>query len=96
MSESADDLPEIDPTGPQLVYVVVADHLTAQIAAGRLGEGARLGSERDLAELYGVARMTIARAVRELRDRELVVTVIGKGTFVAPGAARRAARLQGE
>ncbi|MBB6172885.1 DNA-binding GntR family transcriptional regulator [Nocardiopsis mwathae] len=36
-----------------------------------------------MAEIYGVAKMTVARAVRELRDRQLAITVRGKGTVVA-------------
>ncbi|MBP2343810.1 GntR family transcriptional regulator [Streptomyces virginiae] len=35
-----------------------------------------------MASTYGIARMTVARAIKELRDRELVQTVRGKGTFV--------------
>lgn len=82
-----DDLPVIDPAGPELVYMVVADHVAAQIADGRLEPGARIPGELDMAATYGIARMTVARAVRELRDRGLVVTVRGKGTFVAQPAA---------
>jgi DNA-binding GntR family transcriptional regulator len=78
-----DDMPVINPAGPQLVYVVVADHIAGQIADGRLPVGARLMGELAMAETYGIARMTAARAVRELRDRGLVITVRGKGTFVA-------------
>ncbi|MFE4653607.1 GntR family transcriptional regulator [Streptomyces sp. NPDC056707] len=78
-----DDMPVINPAGPQLVYVVVADHIAAQIADGRLPVGARLPGELAMAEMYGIARMTVARSVRELRERGLVVTVRGKGTFVA-------------
>ena len=77
-----DDMPAIDPSGPQLVYMVVADHIAGQIASGKLQAGARLPGEYDLAEQYGIARMTVARAVRELRERGLVVTVRGKGTYV--------------
>lgn len=87
-----DDMPTIDPHGPQLVYVVVADHIAGQIADGRLQPGARLPGELAMAADYGIARMTVARAVRELRDRGLVVTVRGKGTFVveAPEVEPRA------
>ncbi len=54
----------IDPNAPKLVYVQVADHITARIAAGELAPGARLPAERDLAAEYGVAYDTIRR-----RDR---------------------------
>lgn len=60
------------------------------IAAGELQPGARLPPERDLATGYGVAYLTVRRAAQVLRERELIVTVHGKGTFVAdplPGAS---------
>jgi DNA-binding GntR family transcriptional regulator len=75
--------PHLDPRGPQLVYVAIADHLTARIRAGELQPGARLPAERDLAVEYGVAYMTVRRSAQVLRDRGLIVTVFGKGTFVA-------------
>jgi DNA-binding GntR family transcriptional regulator len=75
--------PVFDPTGPQLVYVQVADHIAAQIASGRLQPGARLPAERDLAAELGVAYETVRRATKVLRERGLIVTVHGKGTFVA-------------
>ncbi|MFE5947997.1 GntR family transcriptional regulator [Streptomyces sp. NPDC056480] len=80
MSDS--DMPVIDPKGAQLVYMVIADHVAGQIEAGRLTAGGRIPGELEMAAMYGVARMTVARAVRELRERGLVQTVRGKGTFV--------------
>lgn len=83
---SADDIPVIDPRGRQLVYMQVADHLAERIAAGKLAPGARLLAERAMAEEYGVSVASARRAVQELRDRGLVETVTGKGTYVAePG-----------
>jgi DNA-binding GntR family transcriptional regulator len=76
-------IPDFDPRGPQLVYVAVADHVAARIAAGDLHPGSRLPAERDLAVEYGVAYLTVRRAAQVLRDRGLIVTVHGKGTFVA-------------
>lgn len=76
-------VPDFDPQGPQLVYVALADHVAARIAGGELQPGARLAPEREIAEEYGVAYMTVRRAMQELRDRGLIVTVHGKGTFVA-------------
>ena len=74
----------IDPNAPKLVYVQVADHITARIAAGELAPGARLPAERDLAAEYGVAYDTIRRATALLRDRGLILTIVGRGTFVSP------------
>ena len=75
--------PEIDSSGPQLVYVQVADHLTGRIERGELAPGSRLPPERELAEFYGVAYDTVRRATSLLRERGLIVTVHGRGTFVA-------------
>ncbi|MFD7963075.1 GntR family transcriptional regulator [Streptomyces zaomyceticus] len=76
------EIPEFSPQGPQLLYVAVADHIAARISAGELAPGARLPAERDLAEGYGVAYLTVRRAARVLRERGLILTVHGKGTFV--------------
>jgi DNA-binding GntR family transcriptional regulator len=78
------DHPAIDPTAPKLVYVQVADHITARIEAGELAPGARLPAERDLATEYGVAYDTIRRATALLRDRRLIITIVGRGTYVTP------------
>ncbi|PSM39298.1 GntR family transcriptional regulator [Streptomyces dioscori] len=66
------------------MYLQVVHHIAEQIRTGRLAAGARLPAERDLAEQYGVAVNTVRRAVRELRDQGLVLTVPIKGTFVRP------------
>ena len=66
-----------------LVYVRVADDIAARIASGELAPGTRLRAERDLATHYGVAYGTIRRAMQLLRERELIVTIHGRGTFVA-------------
>lgn len=77
------DGPRFDPDGPQLVYMAIADDIAGHIESGEMVSGDRLLSEAALAEEYGAARMTISRAIRELRSRGLVHTVIGKGTYVS-------------
>jgi DNA-binding GntR family transcriptional regulator len=79
----ADRSGAIDPARPVYVYVQVADDIAAQISSGHLAPGARLPAERDIAQQYGVAYLTARRAVRELRDRGLVVTLPAKGTYIA-------------
>ena len=75
--------PEIDATGPKLVYVQVADWITGRIERGELAPGHKLPAERDLAAEIGVGYMTVRRAMRLLRERGLIVTVVGRGTFIA-------------
>ena len=67
---------------PAYIYVRMADHLEARIEAGDLAPGTRLPGERDLAAEYNVAVGTARRAVEELRQRGLAVTLPAKGTFV--------------
>ncbi|MEV5741596.1 winged helix-turn-helix domain-containing protein [Microbispora rosea] len=85
------DFPEIDRDGPELVYMVVAEHIAGRIERGDLKPGQRLPSELDLSEQYGVARMTIRRAMKELRERGLIRSVHGKGTYVQAPPASEAA-----
>lgn len=77
-------VPPFDPGAgePAYVYSRVADHLATRIRAGDLKPGARLPGERDLAGEYGVALGTARRAISELRQRGLAVTLPSKGTFV--------------
>jgi DNA-binding GntR family transcriptional regulator len=77
------DHPAIDPAAPKLVYLQVADHIAGRIEAGELQPGARLPAERDMATEYGVAYDTIRRATAVLRERGLIITIVGRGTFVA-------------
>ena len=56
--------------------------VTFRPATGTPALGDRLPGEADMAREYGVAKMTARRAVRELRERGLVRTVIGKGSYV--------------
>jgi GntR family transcriptional regulator len=45
--------------------------------------GGQLPSERDLAEHFGVARMTVRHAIEALVDEDLLARVVGVGTFVS-------------
>jgi GntR family transcriptional regulator len=70
--------------------VHLADAIEADIASGKLSQGAALPGERAMTELYGVSIGTVRRTVVELRKRGLVATLPAKGTYVidmpkAPG-----------
>jgi GntR family transcriptional regulator len=66
------------------VTVQVAADIEADIDAGQIAPDTRLPSEAELAVQYGVARVTVRRALEQLRERGKVVTVHGRGTYVAP------------
>lgn len=72
-------------------YVQIADELAEEIRAERLAPGEPVPSEAVLMERYGVATGTVRNAMRELRDRGLVETRHGAGSFVK----RRSTLIEG-
>lgn len=66
----------------EYVYVQLADVIAERIGRGELGPGERLPSEVELADEYGIARLTARRAVRLLVERGVVRTLPGKGSYV--------------
>jgi DNA-binding GntR family transcriptional regulator len=80
----------IDRAGPVRAYQQVADALAARIGAGRYP--GQLPAERDLAREFGIAYATVRRAMAVLRERGLIQTIRGSGTFTAPGSAGNPAR----
>ena len=57
----------------------------SEIQTGNWNVGDRIPSEMDLAQSFGVARMTVNRALRELTEEGTLERVAGVGTFVAQG-----------
>ena len=64
-------------------YARVKQHLKEELAAGRFPPGALMPSETELVARFGVSRMTVNRALRELQAEGLVERVQGVGTFAA-------------
>ena len=73
---------QIDRAKPVHIWQQVADMIRGDISAGRLRSGDRLPNEQELAGQYGVARLTIRRAVQDLTSDGSVVILRGRGTFV--------------
>jgi GntR family histidine utilization transcriptional repressor len=65
-------------------YARVKQHLKSGLAAGRWAPGALMPSEAELVAEFGVSRMTVNRALRELQAEGLVLRTQGVGTFAAP------------
>ncbi len=64
-------------------YQLIKNHVLAQIHAGVWKEGDAIPAEEALAREFGVSRMTVNRAIRELSDEQIVERVQGSGTYVA-------------
>ena len=62
----------------------IKDYLLGEIAAGRWKEGDLVPSEQALVRQFGVSRMTVNRAVRELTAEQVLTRRQGSGTYVAP------------
>jgi GntR family transcriptional regulator len=65
------------------VYRQLASLLRSEITSGQLAPGKPLPSESTLMGEPGISRDTVRKAVGMLRDEGLVVTVQGKGSYVA-------------
>jgi DNA-binding FadR family transcriptional regulator len=73
-------------------FEVTIERLAQSVRLGVLVEGDRLPPERELAETFGVSRVTLREAIKALRDAGLVESRRGRGggTFVAAPRRERA------
>jgi GntR family phosphonate transport system transcriptional regulator len=62
---------------------LIAEELRREIVSGAQAPGAKLPSEGELAERFGVHRNTVRQAVAALAAEDLVVSRRGSGNFIA-------------
>src|SRR5258707_761090 len=81
---------------PVPLYMQVVRQLRAQIAAGELGDGDRLPSQREMMARWRISMQTASKVIGAMKTEGLAVPSVGRDTIVAPGAAARiAAAAQG-
>jgi len=73
---------KVDRHDPTNLHAQVAAEIRRAIADGEAKPGARLPPAKDLAAVLGVNTNTVLRALRELRDEELVEFRRGRGITV--------------
>ncbi len=73
---------KIDPDNPMPLYYQVYRSLVERIEAGEFSNGKPLPPERQLTEEYSVSRITIIKALAELKQEGRIEGKVGRGTFV--------------
>lgn len=66
------------------IYLQIINQIKSQILTGDLKEGQSLPSIRSLAKELEISVITTKRAYDELEKDGFIVTVAGKGSYVAP------------
>jgi GntR family transcriptional regulator, transcriptional repressor for pyruvate dehydrogenase complex len=76
----------------------IADQIRTAIVTGRLQEGARLSPERELAEQFGVSRVTVRDALRSLEAMGLIEVRVGArgGAFVTAPTGSKVAQAMSD
>jgi GntR family transcriptional regulator len=77
-------VPKINKLDGDYSYLQVADSIAERVGRGEFT--VRLPAERALADEYEVAYQTVRRSMKVLRERGLIITRQGRGTFVVPAA----------
>lgn len=72
----------------ETLYNVVYNDIIAKIKSGELKVGDKLPTEMELTEIYGVSRITISHALKDLADLNLIYRIKRSGTFVNGKLAR--------
>jgi GntR family transcriptional regulator len=73
----------IDPGVALAVWKQLTVILRARIRSGRYQPGHAIASEKQLEQEFGVARGTTRKAIAQLRSEGWIVTVAGRGSYVA-------------
>ncbi|MCA3443420.1 MAG: GntR family transcriptional regulator [Rhodobacter sp.] len=77
-----------DAAGAGPLYLQLQRRISDAIGSGRLAPGDSLPSERDLAVMTGLSRVTVRKAVQALAAAGQLLQRRGSGTYVAPKVAR--------
>jgi GntR family transcriptional regulator len=78
------------------MYAQIKEVLKQRILDGDYEVNERLPSESEMMKVFGVSRITVRQAVRDLHTEGLVFSAQGKGTFVSrPKAVQDIQHLQG-
>ena len=69
-------------------YQKIIDDILLRIQRGEYTESAKLPSENQMSEIYGVSIPTVRQALKELVYRKEIIRIKGKGSFVCSAESR--------
>ena len=73
----------LDTKSSKPLYEQIKDYILHGIHEGRFKPNERIPSERDLSDHFGVSRLTVGKAIKELVQAGWLYVQIGKGTFIS-------------
>lgn len=79
----------VDRDLPVSIHAQLVGQIEYGVSSGHLPPGSQLPSVRDLAERLEISPVTVSNVFRTLRERELIETAPGRGTFVARAHGER-------
>ncbi|MBU7314069.1 GntR family transcriptional regulator [Paenibacillus oleatilyticus] len=69
----------------QPLYVQIQEHFKQLISSGKLADGDRIPSEKELIARFNVSRITVANALAQLAKDGWIYRIPGRGSFVGRG-----------
>jgi len=76
---------DLDPTSPIPLYHQLKTHILERVHSGEFLPGARIPTEHEICESYGVSRTTARQALTELADEGVIIRARRRGSIVTPG-----------
>ena len=82
------NIPTYQAIAQSRLYQRIVEQIERSILSGQLKPGDQLPPERDLAGQFGVSRTAIREAMKVLREKGLIESQHGRGTFVTDGTSQ--------
>lgn len=68
--------------GPEPIYRCLQESIIAKVNKGEFQPDDALPSENHLAKEYGISRGSVRTALKELQNKGIIYSVVGKGSFI--------------
>lgn len=80
--------PQLPKSKSKPLFKAIADAIESDIDAGVLGDGDRLPTQRELSVRLDTTVVTVTKAYKEAKERGLINSVVGRGSFITKRSSR--------